>query len=213
MHSFENTMKKAAGENDFDTPKKRGGARDIRTTLSEELDRIKALSQKIIDAVSDITSKDITKKIALMALTVGALHVAAEKPAFADASQYSTAEQPPSATESATQNEQDQAIKLQPTEYVHVGQKEEFTRFFEDKEKVIPLIEKQGLILTPDSIETRTTIVYFNEAKKGAHTLTALIRAVDENTIELRVYNSNNTLDIITFQKGDVISAVEIKSE
>lgn len=216
-----------------DTPRTEGTAKKI---FSHGLDRLKTQFNEIMESVAELPAKNISRKIALLALTAGVLNVAAEKPAFAAAELENTlATHSPSATESinsqkktaadttaassqsvtesADQQPKMKTLETHPHGYRYTKQKELFNRLFLDKEIVIPLIEKQGLILTQTSIEARNQIVHFDELKNRAYTLTALIRAVDKDTLELQVYTSDGMEDIVRFRHGNIISAIETKSE
>lgn len=209
MNSLEKNMHNASSEQNRDTPPTEGVAKKIP---SKEVDRLKTLSKKIIDAVSNIPTKNIPRKIALVALTFGALHISTEK-AFGAESHTPVDSQPSHAAESVTPQEKAQPLEFHPPDYAYTKQKQLFDRLFLDKEKVIPMMEKQGLILTQMSIEAKNAVVHFDELKNGAYTVSVLIRAVDKDTLEISVCNSNQTEDIILFRDGSVISAFETKSE
>ncbi len=208
MNSPEKNMRNASSEQGIDTPPTKGGTQKIHST---EVDRLKIFSQKIIDAIGDIPTKNIPRKIALFALTIGALHISSEK-VFGAELNAALESQPPAATESASHAREMNSpemspLEIHPPEYTYTRQKQLIDRLFIDEEIVIPIIEKQGLILTDMSIEGRNTIIHFDELRNGAYTASVIIRPVDENTIEVRVYNSDDTIDLIRFRDGNVISA------
>lgn len=167
----------------------------------------RTLSKKISDSVSGIPSINIPGKTALLSLTAGVLIAAAEQAIIAAPINADQAIQQPPASESIIPKQKREKIQTHSPEYVRTEQKEVYALLIQDRETTLPLLEKQELILTESSLSTKTITVYFNELRNDAYTMTVLIRTADAETIELRIYNSDGSKDVMMFRDGEMMSA------
>lgn len=189
-------------KNDQETPPSEGGN---QTILAIEGKNLMRLHKKMMDKMAGIPTSNAVRKIALLALTTGVLNVALEKSAFATQLHHTEGMKQSVASETVDSQKTMRAIDMHPAGHARTEQNEKFALIVEDQVAVDKLLEKQGLVLSSTSLETNAEFINFNEVVNGVYTKSVSLRALDDETLELRTHNSDGTTDIVTLKDGDIV--------
>lgn len=152
----------------------------------------------------------VVRRLALVAVTTGILGAVGERAALA---QQADSQKPATATaieqqETARQRDFLQEAAPQGTQYENQKQKEKFLLLIDNPPAVMSMLKKQGIVLKGDTLETNNFFVHFNEEKNGVTTERVMVYVTDEETLGLKTYNSDGTVDTVLIREGNVVSAV-----
>lgn len=153
--------------------------------------------RKIVDS-----NLPMVRRLALVALTTGILGAVTERAALAK--QYSRESAPFTSVEQQHSKQRD----IKNEKISHEKQKEKFQLLLENPAEVMNMVEKQGLILRGNLLETRDDIIHFDTEINGVVTDRVLLNALNEKTLEVKTYNSDGTIDTVRIQEGSIVSAV-----
>ena len=144
----------------------------------------------------------MVRRLALTALATGILGAVTERDALAK--QYSRESAPLTSVEQQQAKQRD----IRNEKISHEKQKERFKLLLENPAEVMDTVEKQGLILKGNLLETRDYTIHFDTEINGVVTDRVLLNAPNEKTLEVKTYNSDGTIDTVRIQEGSIVSAV-----